>query len=497
MVKIIKNFKKNFFLLFSIWSSLLSFFYYFNKIEIYLDPKIFLSIWIIGIIFLYQVFIRIKRLLNIKVMSEEEELSFEYFAKYDTLTAIPNRTYILEMLEKLLNKARRYDEKFALFFIDLDDFKTVNDTLGHHIGDLLLKEVSLKIKSALRNYDKFGRYAGDEFILIVEQTKSEDDIISIAKKIRTIFQDSFELDGNRINVSASIGISLFPLDGKDSKTLIKHADIAMYMAKNSGKNRCQFFTKEMNEKLKNSELLKENLKNAIKNNELELHYQPHINLSTGKILGAETLLRWRKNGELIYPNSFISIAEKSGLIIPMSHWILTESIKNIKEWQRKGKKITISVNISKIEFNNKNFLDKLVKEVKDMDLEPKSLELELSEELLSYGDMEKIKKIKDADICLIIDDFGKGCSSLSSIKECYIDMIKIDKELTDNIFKNSNTKEIISALIAMCHALNIKLIAKSIETKEQLEFFKSENFDFGQGYYFYRPLTKTEFEKLI
>jgi len=369
--------------------------------------------------------------------------------------------------------------------------------MGHHIGDLLLKEATSSIKDILRNYDTLGRFAGDEFLLIVDQINSEEDIISVANKVHNVFKKTFDLDKFSVNISASIGISVYPYDGEDSKTLLRHADIAMYMAKELGKNRYQFFTKEMNQKLKNSEKIRKDLQNAIDNREFELYYQPQIDVKTKKIVGAEALLRWKKGVELIFPGYFLSVAEKSGLIVPISMWILKESIKQIKEWQKIQKNMKISINISKIQFYNYNFFKEMIKVIKKADLQNKSLEIELTEDMIKASELEKINDLKKEDKGVFVDDFGRGYSSLNSMKSFALNKVKIDKNLTDSILNSSDSRDIVSAIISMSHSLGLTTIAKSIENRDQLDFIKDKNCDLAQGFYFFKPLKKSEFEKLI
>lgn len=426
------------------------------------------------------------------VERKKTESKLEFLASYDPLTGLLNKSSISKKLDQIINKSRRFKHKFAQMFIDLDNFKIINDTMGHHVGDLLLKEVSLSIQNVVRNYDKLGRFGGDEFILIVENIEESESIVPICQKIVSIFETPFKLGNYEAYVTASIGISIYPENGKNRETLLKNSDIAMYRAKQDGKNRYQFFTKEMNSKIQKRVELEQKLRAGLKNGEFFLNYQPQVNLETKKIIGAEALVRWKHNGEIFYPKQFLDIAKETGLIVPISEFVFEEACKVCQLLQNSyDKNFFISINLPSIYLKNQNLNEVIFEIIKKYHLNPNSLEIEISEKDL-MEDYQSIKKtlqeFKAQGIKIAVDDYGTGYSSLNFLKEFPIDKTKIDKILIKEIEDDEVNRSLLSAIISLCKKLKITASIEGIERESQLEFIKQKGCNMGQGYLFSKAL---------
>jgi diguanylate cyclase (GGDEF)-like protein/PAS domain S-box-containing protein len=422
----------------------------------------------------------------------EEQLIHQ--ATHDKLTDLPNRSLFRDRLEQAILYSNRSSSIIAILFLDLDRFKLINDGLGHNIGDELLKIVGERLLTCVRKTDTVARVGGDEFIIISPGHKNSEDAIPFAQKILNNLSTKFFLHETEINISTSIGISLFPIDGQDIDTLMKNADIAMYQAKELGRDNFQFYTAEMNQRLTERLNLEHDLHLAIENNEFTLFYQPLICLHTERIIGLEALIRWAHPIKgLIAPSNFISVAEESGLILPIGEWVLKTACKQAKSWQQAGlPTLQMAVNISGRQLKSATFCKYVQQIIKDIDLDPCYLELELTESMLMENTALTSTILKDLNefgIKFIIDDFGIGYSSLSYFGRLPVHKIKIDRSFINGItVPATNATAIIQTIIAMGKNLNLKVLAEGVETKEQLKFLRQTQCDEAQGFYFYKPL---------
>jgi len=425
-----------------------------------------------------------------------------YIAQHDFLTDLPNRLMLHDRLTQAIAHAGREQRKVAVMFLDLDRFKAVNDTLGHLVGDKLLKIVAARISSVARVSDTVSRLGGDEFAILLPYIENMDDIATIAVKLLTSVANPCVIDGNEIEVTTSIGISVFPEDGSDSESLIAHADAAMYQAKGNGRNNYQFFTYEMNRRTLERMAIKNKLSHALERNELFLLYQPQVDLQSGRIIGAEALVRWDHPlfGNVL-PAQFIPIAEENGLIPPIGEWVLREACRQNQEWRKLGlMKITMAVNLSAVQFRQKN-LGEIIKDVlQQSGLAPSGLELEITEGIVMQDAEAAILLLEDMKamgLKLSVDDFGTGYSSLSYLKRFPIDKFKIDQSFVRDLATDTDDAVIVSTIISMAHSLKLKVIAEGVETAEQLAFLKQQGCDEIQGYYFSRPVSAEEFTKFL
>lgn len=423
-------------------------------------------------------------------------------AYFDSLTGIQNRNTFLTQLDQIINEYVKNNKFGAIFFIDLDDFKKVNDSLGHDIGDKLLKCISKKINCILDDTDTLCRFGGDEFLLLKRDVKNKESAVKLAELLLNVFENDFILDGKQVFITCSVGISIFPSDGNNKNVILKNADTAMYKAKEKGKNRYEFYDEEMSKQLMRNMKIEKAMRNAIAKKEFYLNYQPQVNIKTGDIVGVESLIRL-KNDELgfVSPSEFIPISEENGLIIPIGDWVMeTACIKN-KEWISKGYgEICIAINISSVQIHQSNFLDKIKNLVEKLAIPPKLIELEITESVLMQDIDESVKilkKLKEIGIRTSLDDFGTGYSSLNYLRMIPIDILKIDKSFVDDICYNRKQGAIVDGIIEMAHKLGMQVVAEGIETAEQLKVLKQKNCDIVQGYIFSKPLLDDDIEKLL
>lgn len=436
-------------------------------------------------------------------MAEAAELAnakISHMAQHDILTGLPNRTLMTDRLNQSIMQAKRYDKKIALVFLDIDHFKHINDSLGHEVGDKLLQSVANRLQTAIRLSDTVSRHGGDEFVILLNEVTGNEDTIQIAEKLSHAMLEPHQICGNSLRVTVSIGISIYPSDGEDANTMIRNADIAMYQAKKYGRNNYQLFSPDMNSRAVARLSIEQALHEAIQKHEFILYYQPKFNLKTGQITGAEALLRWQiSEHELIMPVDFIDIAEDCGLILQIGHWVLHEACRQTQSWLLDGLILNqIAVNVSSKELHSKDFLERIRSVLLSTKLNPKYLEIELTETGLMQDieTTELLHAIKAMDVQIAVDDFGTGYSCLSYLRHFPIDTLKIDKSFVQDM--NDGTGEaIIGAIIALGSGLNHRIVAEGIETQEQLSFLQSLNCTEGQGHFFSEALSAEEFAKLL
>lgn len=428
---------------------------------------------------------------------KSSQRQIEYMATHDELTGLPNRNLFMDRLKHTLAVESRHKGKVAVFFIDLDNFKNINDTLGHDIGDVLLQEAASRLQHCIRDSDTLARLGGDEFTAIITYA-TVDEVTNIASRIIDFLSASYSIHGRNLFISCSIGISIFPDDGKDSSSLIKNADTAMYRAKESGKGQYQFFAEEMKMVAFQRLGIETGLRLAIENRAFEVYYQPQVNVATGEIVGAEALIRWRdQHLGPVSPVAFIPIAEKAGIISIIGEIVIDKVLTNICEWRQLGiLPPRVSINVSAMQLRDYGFYSRLDDKIQHYDVDHSMITIEITESAL----MEKIElvesvlgKIKATGVHISIDDFGTGYSSLSYLKKLPITELKIDRSFVDGIANETDDQQIAVAIINMAKALNLKIVAEGVETVEQLEVLKSYGCDIVQGYFFYRPLTAIDF----
>jgi diguanylate cyclase (GGDEF)-like protein/PAS domain S-box-containing protein len=430
----------------------------------------------------------------------QERLS--YLAYYDTLTGLPNRVMLVERMQQAMAESRRVERVVAIMFLDLDRFKFINDTLGHDIGDALLKMAAERLSALLRPGDTISRYGGDEFTVVLANVAHADDVTRIAQKILERFAHPFRIGGRDLFVTSSIGITLYPLDDGSVENLLKNADAAMYHAKERGRNTFQFYTAEMNVRAARRLSIETGLRHALERNELSLHYQPQVDLKSGHLYGMEALLRWHSpEFGSVAPVEFIPLAEEIGLIQPIGEWVLRTACVQTRAWHQAGfPGLRIGVNLSARQFQQPNLVQLIRQALTDSGLEPQHLDLELTESMLMH-DMERtvstLTELDTLGVALSVDDFGTGYSSLSYLKRFPIDVLKIDRSFVRDITSDPDDAAIATAIIAMAHSLEMKVIAEGVETREQQEFLRQHDCDGMQGYLFSKPLPAEDFTRLL
>lgn len=471
---------------------------------IYVTPISVSKLFLIFFFLLYcvfnLVFVRIKLKTQNDLSKSEQDYheKIQYMAFHDTLTGLPNRYQLNHALQNIISEFSKADQKAAILFIDLDRFKTVNDSLGHNNGDILLKQVSDRLVQCVRKDDIVSRYGGDEFVILLNGYNRIDGC-PITNRILEAFQNPFIVNNNEIYITPSIGISLYPEDGLNVNTLIKNADSAMYQAKQKGKNTYQFYSTNMEDKFSNRLELENALHKAVKNQELELYYQPQICLKTHKIIGLEALLRWRhpKYG-IISPCIFIPLAEETGLINEIGEWVLYTACAQNKSWQEAGLPcLPVSVNVSRHQLMYSNFLATLQNALMKTGISPEYIDIELTESIMQEIDSISLLlgDIKALGVKISIDDFGTGYSSLNILKSINIDNLKIDISFIKDITTNPRADGIVKAIINMGHSLNLKVIAEGVEQEAQYTLLKNSGCDSVQGYYFSKPEPAAIIEK--
>jgi diguanylate cyclase (GGDEF)-like protein len=426
------------------------------------------------------------------------EARISYLATRDPLTELPNRVLFNDRLEQGIVAARRTGQSLALLFIDLDRFKNINDSLGHQVGDQLLKQVGTRMLDCIRKGDTLSRLGGDEFVVTLEGLQQAEDAAQVASKIIKALSRPFDISGHTLNTSCSIGISIFPLDADDERAMMKNADTAMYHAKEKGRNNYQFFSPEMNTRAVERHTLETALRQAIEQQQFKLYYQPQVDMRSGKVVGVEALLRWdHPQRGLLAPGTFMAVAEETGLIEPIGQWVLRSACQRARAWQDAGyPALKIAVNISARQLiRPREFARGLGRVLSATGLEPRYLELEMTESLLVHNAEENIavlRKLGQEGMRIAVDDFGTGYSSLSYLRQLPIDTLKIDRSFVRDIESDSEDAAIIQAIVAMAHSLGLQVTAEGVETRGQLEALAQIGCDEYQGYLFSRPLPAVE-----
>ena len=429
------------------------------------------------------------------------EESLSYLAHHDGLTHLPNRTLLLDRLDQALVRAHRYKKTVAVLFIDLDHFKAINDSLGHSVGDLLLRTVAERLSQSVRKEDTVARLGGDEFAVIFSDVTQSRDVAKIIKKFPKIFEMPFQLMEHEFYITASIGVSLYPNDGDKAEILLRDADTAMYRAKEKGRNNYQFFLPEMNVEVSERLELESGLRRALDRNELLLHYQPQVDLITGQIIGMEALLRWRHPDRgMIPPGQFIPVAEDTGLIVPIGEWVLQTACMQNKAWQSVGiDPIRMAVNLSARQFQHPNLVGTVSRALRDSGLDPDYLELELTESIMETAEaaIMVLRELSQMGIEISLDDFGTGYSSLSYLKRFPINKLKIDQSFVRDLTTDSEVVAIVATIITLARSLRLKVIAEGVEKDEELSILRSLDCDEIQGYLFCPPLPAEEATALL
>ena len=441
-----------------------------------------------------------------RVRRTNDELSsalamIQKMATHDTLTALPNRALFNESLNHAISRAQRQGHPLAIFFMDMDRFKYINDTLGHGVGDRVLQEAARRLSASVRASDLVARLGGDEFVLLVEEFGAASDLAEVAQKILAGFEPAFMVDGHELGLSASVGVCTYPEDGKDGQELLSNADIAMYRAKDQGRNRFCFYAAEHNHLSQERLALEAGLRHALERGEIEVFYQPKIGFGSGRVTGVEALIRWRhpKLG-LLMPDRFIALAEETGVIIPIGYWTLRRVCERARRWHDQGMALTMAVNLSASQFHQPELITELAAILKATSLAPQTLELEITESMVmkdperAVGVMEALRAM---GVRLSIDDFGTGHSSLGYLKRFPINQLKVDRTFVRDLPHNGDDVAITRAVIAMAHSLKMSVVAEGVEHQHQFDLLRAEGCDEFQGFYCRPPLEEDELLRFL
>jgi diguanylate cyclase (GGDEF)-like protein/PAS domain S-box-containing protein len=433
---------------------------------------------------------------------KQAEERVQYLATHDGLTGLPNRAMFAQVLHLAVESARRYDRKIAVLFIDLDRFKIINDTLGHDAGDVLLREMSARLKDCLRSSDVVARLGGDEFVVLVQEIHEETQVGLIARNILSAAMKPVVILGQECRVTASVGVCIFPDAAADEQSVMKNADMAMYLAKEQGKNNYQFYTINMKAHSVERLTLETNLRRALERHELFIHYQAKVDFKSGEITGVEALLRW-ENPELgsISPAQFIPLAEETGLIVPIGLWVLQSACAQNVAWQRQGlPPVCMAVNLSMRQLSDENLTREIAAVLEETGMDPSLLELEVTESMIMHNSERAVRvltDIKALGVRLAIDDFGTGYSSLAHLKRFPIDTLKVDRSFIREIPSDPEDRAITEAIIAMGKTLSLTVVAEGVETPEQQAFLSERSCDEMQGFYFSVPVAPEDFASLL
>jgi diguanylate cyclase (GGDEF)-like protein len=491
-------------------------------IKIYANPVLYqrlvtdigfqLSIVLSGVLFVITLAWFITSKLLIQLKERESKLLFEVserklaeekinqIATYDQLTNLPNRYLLRTEFKQKLAEAKLYNKKLAVLFIDLDHFKIINDVYGHETGDILLKEVADRISGIIRKYDFLSRFGGDEFVMIMPLLEDQSEVYSVIRKIIASFNQEFDLGKAKVDISTSIGISIFPDDGGSASILLKNSDLAMYRAKSEGRNGYHFFTSQMNQDLERSQWIEVNLKKALLEGGFQLYFQPQLNLATGEVVSCEALLRWpQPDGSMISPLEFIPVAERTGLINIISEWVFDTAYAYQNEWLKKGyKEIRVDINLSGKDFSKKEIIHKIISMIEqDPDFIHK-IGIEITENVLLKSSDEIINLLKhlhQSNVYISIDDFGTGYSSLNYLKKFPVSCLKIDQTFVKEAPDRDHDQAIMEAFVSVGHGLAMQVIAEGVEQAAHYRLSRNINCDLAQGYFISRPLTAKDFER--
>ena len=430
------------------------------------------------------------------------QAELEFQANYDLLTGIANRNLLRDRVTQALTMAARHDEHVCVAFMDLDRFKFINDSLGHRAGDLFLKTIAQRLKRAARDTDTVARYGGDEFVLVLPEAEDIAESAKVVQRVMQALSRPIPINGKDFFPSCSVGIAVYPTDGEDFETLLTHADMAMYSAKEKGRNTFQFYAPSMNERAAKRLRLEGDLRRALERRELLLHYQPQVDVNTGRIVGAEALIRWQHPElGLIPPSEFVGLAEETGLIGAIGDWVLRTSCTQARHWEQAGLgKLRIAINLSARQFSQPNLVSMVESALADSGLSASDLELEITESTVMVDVQHAIRtlhELKSIDVHLSIDDFGTGFSSLSYLKQFPIDVLKVDQSFVRDLTTDPDNAMIVMSVISLAHNLRLKVIAEGVETAEQLGYLRDNKCDQVQGYYFSKPLPADKFERFL
>ena len=426
----------------------------------------------------------------------------EHNATHDVLTGLANRTLLSDRLRQAIASARRCGRLVAVLLLDLNDFKVVNDSLGHEAGDALLQTVAMRLRALVRETDTVARLGGDEFVIVIPDVALAEDVSIVAAKILDVLGQCFSMGGQEIHIGGSIGIGLYPHDGEHEDILMRNVDLAMYHVKQKGRSGFYFFTEELNVRNQERHTLRMELGHALSRGELVLHYQPKIDTKTHRVVGVEALVRWQHPVRgLIPPADFIPFAEDSGLILPIGSWVMHAACAQNAAWQDEGlPAISIAVNLSARQFGHENLVGLIKQVLWDTRMDPRYLELELTESVLvqeAEQAVPMLSRLKDFGVQLSLDDFGTGYSSLNYLRCFPLDNLKIDRSFVQGMASNSHNAIIVKTMIALAHDLDLKAVAEGVETKEELDLLAAYGCDQIQGFYFSKPLPADEFKRLL
>jgi len=441
-------------------------------------------------------------MLSDAISKVESEKKISYMAYYDSLTGLPNRALYLDRLEQAIESARRTGKILGVVFVDLDSFKAVNDTIGHPGGDEMLIQMANRLSGSLRKHDTVSRFGGDEYLILLTEIERDEDVQKIADKIMRNFIRPVTIREQEFYITASSGIAVFPTDGEDADTLIKNADLAMYISKENGKNQSTLFSGDKKDELLQKTKLTNSLYRALERNELEIYYQPQVEVSSGKIVGCEALLRWHHPDQgMISPVVFIPMAEKTGLIDPIGKWVLRTACRQNRIWQDKDlPHVRMAVNLSVEQLRNKDFVDYVIETLQGTGLEPRYLELEITESTIMFEAayiISVLEKLRQLGVTIALDDFGTYYSSLSRLKIMPLDRLKIDMQFVHGISENNKDEAIAKTIISLARNLSLSVTAEGVETEKQHAFFKQEKCDVIQGFFFFKPMPALEMEAVL
>jgi diguanylate cyclase (GGDEF)-like protein/PAS domain S-box-containing protein len=435
------------------------------------------------------------------IESKHAEEQIKHLAFHDALTDLPNRLLFNDRLGLAVAQAHRGDGRLAVMFLDVDRFKIINDSLGHRVGDQLLRQIASRVRDCLREGDTLARLGGDEFIFLLPGVGEVADAVKIARKILQTFRRPFDIDGQELFITASIGVSLYPVDGAEAETLVRNADIAMYRAKERGRDNYQLYTSELNVRAQERMARESSLRSAVKREEFRILYQPQVDLESWEIMGAEALLRWSPpDGVEVPPSDFIPLAEETGLILPIGTWVLRGACAQARLWEKKGSPpVRVSVNLSARQFQQEDLVFQVSEALKESGLDPDRLDLEITETIAMENADQAIatmRRLKSLGVNMTLDDFGTGYSSMSYLKRFPLDTLKIDRSFVRDI-RDPKDAAVVRSVISLAHGMNLKVVAEGVETREQIVFLKAHQCDAVQGYLYSRPLAVEDFTRFL